>query len=195
MTQTPEPWRAEAPFGTHGESIGDSGFDLLYYMCTERPNGDVPRWQSEDTMPFATWLALESELQDMWLPFELEVADLLRPLHRQVAKLHNGFPFSEAERSWMLRLTTEPVSRDAVQPPYEGFADLEEGIVSAGLLRVVSGRDLMRRWISWRRETDEYTGQGTLAYAQDALAHLIELVAPDESLPASYLALRQPPRT
>jgi hypothetical protein len=189
MTQAPEPWRAEAPFGIHGASIGDSGFDLLHYMCTERPNGDVPHWQPEDTMPFATWLALESELQDMSLPFELEIADLLRPFHRQVAKLHDGLPFSEAERSWMLHLKAEPLSGDAVPPPYEGFADLEEGIVSAGLLRVVSGRDLMRRWISWRRETDEYTGQGTMMYARDALADLIQLVAPDESLPESYTSL------
>ena len=186
-----QPWRAEAPFGTYGTGIGDSGFDLLHYMCTERPNGDMPQWQSKDTLAFATWLSMEVDLQDMPLPVELEVADLLRPFHRQVEKFHNAFPFSEAERSWMVRLEAEPESKDAVQPPFEGFADLEEGIVSAGLRRVVTGRDLMRRWISWRRETDEYTGQGTMTYARDALAELIQLVAPDESLPESYTSLRK----
>lgn len=45
----------------------------------------------------------------------------------------------------------------------------------------------MRRWLSWRSETDEYTGQGSLDQAREALADLIGLVAPDETLPSSYI--------
>ena len=46
----------------------------------------------------------------------------------------------------------------------------------AGVRRVVSGRDLMRRWIAWRREAGEYEGQGSHDQARDALRTMQELM-------------------
>jgi hypothetical protein len=70
--------------------------------------------------------------------------------------------------------------------------------MSAGIRRVIHGRDLLQRWWSWRRETGEYAGQGSLDQARDALEGVIELIAPELGLPETYVALRatgddQPP--
>jgi hypothetical protein len=207
VTESLDPWRAGQPDGGTGEMVGDDGFVLLGYLCDEHPRSDLDSWGQADTTGLLSWLELERELQTLPLPQELDKDRQRLPFERLSAQLHSALPYSEAERHWLtdteppnpLLLLTPPIDHKTIVEEqsrhHERYFGLEARIVSAGLIHVVSGRDLMRRWLSWRSETDEYTGQGTLAYAQDALADLIELVAPDESLPASYLALRQRPRT
>jgi len=48
----------------------------------------------------------------------------------------------------------------------------------------------MRRWIAWRRQTDELAGQGTYDLALETLRGLVELLAPGKPLPDSYRRLR-----
>ncbi len=49
--------------------------------------------------------------------------------------------------------------------------------------------DLIRRWMSWHREADEYTGQNALGVARSALAELIVMLEPDKPLPPEYIRL------
>ena len=182
--------------------VGDDGYDvLLGYLCDEHPGSDLDSWGQADTTGFTSWRSLECELQKLPLPEELDKDRQRLPFERLTAQLHSALPYSEGERHWLMNteppdpLLLLPVPLDnktivEVQSRYhERYFGLEARIVSAGLIHVVSGRDLMRRWLSWRSETDEYTGQGSLDLARDALASLIKLVAPDEDIPRSYLSL------
>jgi hypothetical protein len=47
----------------------------------------------------------------------------------------------------------------------------------AGVQRTVEGRDLMRRWMSWLKEADEFQDQGSLGQARDALSSVHRLMA------------------
>jgi len=52
-------------------------------------------------------------------------------------------------------------------------------VFSGGMHRVVKGRDLMRRWWSWRRETDEFEGQGSLEQAKVAITEFTVILKSD----------------
>lgn len=186
-----------------GAMVGDDGYVLLGYLCDEHPGSDLDSWGQEDTTGLLSWLGLEHWLQALPLPQELDKDRQRLPFERLTAQLHSALPYSEAERHWLIDthppdpLLLLPVPLDnktifeAQSRYHERYFGLEARIVSAGLIHVVSGRDLMRRWLSWRSETDEYTGQGSLDQARDTLAGLIKLVAPDEDIPGSYLSLRR----
>lgn len=198
MTEALDPWRAGQPDGSAGAMVGDDGYVLLGYLCDEHPRSDLDSWGEADTTGFTAWHSLERELQTLPLPPELDRDRQRLPFERLTAQLHGALPYSEAERQWLvdteppdpLVLLTPPIDHKTIvevqSRHHERYLGLEARIVSAGLIHVVSGRDLMRRWLSWRSETDEYTGQGSLDQAREALADLIGLVAPDETLPSSY---------
>lgn len=149
------------------------------------------------------WTAADSEALDA-----LQEIDILEPLlvppattpmeNRQAFKLgmatfYAALPFTESERRWLL------VDPELMPPPdaipvneaYVTFIRQTEGeIMSAGIVRVVQGRDLLQRWWSWRREIGEYAGQGSLDRARDALKNTIGLLTPELGLPEAYAALR-----
>jgi hypothetical protein len=203
VTEALDPWRAEQAHGSIGAMVGDDGFHVLGYLCDEHPRSDLDSWGQADTIGLTSWLALERELQTFPLPSELDIDRQRLPFGRLTARLHGALPYSEAERQWLmnaeppdpLRLLTPPIDHQTIvevqSRHHERYLGLEARMVSAGLIHIVSGRDLMRRWLSWRSETDEYTGQGSLDQAREALAGLIKLVTPDETLPSSYLSLRR----
>src|ERR1700691_4830783 len=99
----------------------------------------------------------------------------------KLVAFHAALPFTETERNWLVK----PFG--AVDPTFEGISEQigerEEEIVTSGVRQVVEGRDLLRRWLAWRRETNQYAGQGTLDLAREALRGLVELLAPDMPLP------------
>lgn len=97
-----------------------------------------------------------------------------------------ALPFTVEERTWFL----DP---DGTTAERADKRNQEATIISAGVHKVVSGRELVRRWLAWRRETDEFEGQGTLDIAREALRSLHELVTPGEPLPDSYIRLRAEP--
>jgi hypothetical protein len=61
--------------------------------------------------------------------------------------------------------------------------------MSAGIRQTVRGRDLIRQWVAWHRETDEYAGQNAVGVARSALAGVITLLTPERPLPKEYVAL------
>jgi hypothetical protein len=196
MAEGLDPWRAGQPDGGMGVLVGDAAWNVLADLCDEHVNNDLASWQLEDAISVMSWQALERQLRELPLPNELDLYRQRLPFHRLVDQFHSALPYSEAERHWLV--DTEPAPLPPTSPDvdqeavlemqrryHERYFDLEVRTVSAGLIRVVSGRDLMRRWMSWRSEADEYTGQGSLNPARDALAGLIKLVAPDETMPTS----------
>jgi hypothetical protein len=195
------PWQAGQPDGGVGAMVGDEGFVLLGYLCDDHPHSGLASWQLEDSVGLWSWLGLERKLQTLPLPQELDTDDQRLPFELLTDRFHRALPYSEAERQWIVGTHPPepprpiPLDQGTLEEEQERYHEryfgLEARIISAGLIRVISGRDLMRRWISWRSETDEYTGQGSLDLARDTLADLIKLVAPDEIMPSSYLSLRR----
>jgi len=89
---------------------------------------------------------------------------------------HTALPYSEAEWHWLHRAYYElPVGSGR----WNIIRRQEIQLVSSGLRQVVYGRDLLRRWWAWRRETDEFRGQGTLDVARGALSAMVENFHPD----------------
>jgi hypothetical protein len=60
--------------------------------------------------------------------------------------------------------------------------------------KVVTSRDLLQRWLDWRRKTGPFVAEDTLDMARESLRTLHELVTPEKPLPDAYLALRGEPR-
>jgi hypothetical protein len=112
-------------------------------------------------------------------------------LHGSLAVFREAMPYSEAERRWLVDMNRQRKERSVPRPdgysrapaPVKeqllDFNAAEDEIVSAGLLQVVSGRDLTRRWWSWRRQTDEFTDQGSREIAYQALQDLGHMLVPD----------------
>lgn len=109
-----------------------------------------------------------------------------------MVEFRTALPFTEAERAWLLDGNGFPTTRFTVwDGPWQEIARQSEAeVMSAGIRRVIHGRDLLQRWWSWRRETGEYEEQGSLEQAREALGGLIALVSPELGLPESYVALR-----
>src|ERR1700682_5309756 len=179
-----DPWRLTSPFQDYTQKLGQYGVGLLDYLCIERPDADDPDWQQRDSLGWDQWMSLEHTLQDLSLPAELDAERQLRPFHERVHRFHTALPYTEAERGWLM--TANGCTGGTLEEMPGKLYDQEECIVAAGLLRVVNGRDLTRRWISWRRETDEYTGQDMVDYTRELLRDVIQLGTPDLPLPECY---------
>jgi hypothetical protein len=189
MTQGPD----RGPSDVYSRAVGEHGIELLDYLCVARQNAEPfseqrEEWQPGDSWGLQSWLALEDGLLLAPLSAGLRNETQLRRFHDASDMFHQHLPYNEPERAWLMKMALSPFTISNI-PEYFYNAE-EESITVAGLLRVASGRDLMRRWLSWRAETDEYTGQAVMDCVQDSLRDLVELVAPDQRLPASYRELR-----
>jgi hypothetical protein len=188
MVQGPD----QSPPDAYSAAVGEHGVELLDYLCVERQNAepfcDREVWQPGDSYGLWHWLMLEDSLLLAPLSASLRNETQLREFQHASQVFHRHLPYSEPERAWLMKTARSHFTSGDI--PGRFYNAEEESITVAGLLRVASGRDLMRRWLSWRAETDEYTGQAVLECAQDSLRELAELVAPDQRLPASYRELR-----
>jgi hypothetical protein len=137
---------------------------LLEPVPLERPRSQPFTWEEcdKDAMNFLqqfdTGIWLLGPAPDPYLDGG-DQADF----YRAIGRFHAALPFGEPERHWLFK------NMDLKEETHLGKA---EEIMSGGLLRVVQGRDLVRRWWAWRRETDEFAGQGSLNAAR---AELIEI--------------------
>ncbi len=146
-----------------------------------------------------TWLAGDTaSLNSMfWMEYALPEAiesPYLTPSYRAPLKeladtYHGALPYVEPERSWLVRSRDESWERQRNDPdrrpgPMEtvpGIKLAEGEIVSAGRVVRVTGRDLLRRWWSWRRGVDEFEGEGTLNLARETLVKIGELLVTPEA--------------
>ncbi len=184
MAQGTEQSQERLPFGPMGQEVGMHVGYLLEYLSAELLPIEDPEqpWLEDDLQAFEDWTELENWAEHLTGPVDqgqqgsAQNAEFYDLWH----KFHTAFPYNEAERGW-LRETFNDVATDDPEPedlPRQ-IGHREERILMSGLRQVVSGRDLMRRWIAWRRETDEFKDQGTLDVARGALRGLVELLTPD----------------
>src|ERR1700730_8263132 len=148
------------------EPFGHIGTELAFYadVLTQRL-ADEPEMLGDESggMPESDWLAF-----DGWLDFEGTVPlmaipeEVDGPLRSEVFDVllafHTALPYNEAERTWLSQITYLQDHEDMPRLIEEGH----HKIMVAGVRRVVSGRDLMRRWVAWHRETDEFAGQDSI---------------------------------
>lgn len=168
-------------------ALGSSAHEALHDLCdtrewTEKTWG---RWRSADSLAFYGCLYLELEASDVQsLLDEDKHEDEIGELNRLMVSYKTALPFSEAEREWLFNIVE---SEDRPHCLAAIRARKPEVIVSSGLRRVLYGRELLRKWWSWSRDTDEFSGQGTLDIAREALQHMNEKYAPHHGLPGPLL--------
>jgi len=100
-----------------------------------------------------------------------------------VQSFHTALPHDEAERRWLYD------NHGKVMRERGEVRDIEAEVMSGGIRRVIHGRELVRRWIAWRRESDEYTAHNGVGVARSALAGVITLLTPERPLPKEYVEL------
>jgi hypothetical protein len=177
----------QEPYG-HGPSLlGIHAKDLLYDLCVLPTWSEERRWRwvQGDKHAFHNWFTVEEHVPAALAEPGLSV-DQVDTITGVLGDVNVALPYDEAERYWLFAAYSEAYGPDSISTIRQREP---EEIVSRGLRRVIDGRDLMRRWWAWRRETDEFRGQGTLDIAREALRKLIETVAPGQ-LPEPYVALR-----
>lgn len=170
-----------SPYGYIGDEAGPNALGLLdNLLATKSPMslhiaGTVPRWDESDKRGFDYLIGLDSDMACIDPSFDIEgssTGELVRPWQELMASL----PFTEAERHWMIG-TARKQRREQREFP-EAIIPVETTVVSAGVRRTVRGRSLVRRWASWRRETHEFAGQGSLTKAIFLLDHIAYELVP-----------------
>lgn len=167
------------PYGSHGNEIGQDAI-RLFSILSEVPTHDNPpyKWDKADYDAYHIFTELDTGLRFLEPSPEVE-GDEIGDLHRAFERLHMALPFSEAERHWLRERPRryEPDIAGAIW----GQAD---EIMQDGLIRVVQGRELVRRWWAWRREVEEFAGQGALEETQQALGEIITTLVSDSNWPS-----------
>jgi hypothetical protein len=169
----------EVPFGLAPALLGLRAADALYDLCdvptwTEDARG---RWRVSDRRAFYGWLQIEGDTPEAQTALGNQDEDSLERLNDILHKYHSVMPYDEAERFWLFVTACEAQELSFAES-FHHIRKQEARIVSAGLRRVVYGRELLGRWWSWRRDTDQFSGQGTVDTAREALRELITMVAP-----------------
>lgn len=153
-------------------------------MSEQRHEGG---WHEPESDALGTLVELDWVLPHLRAGAEVSVEEL-EALATRLAAFQAALPFTAPERHWLVKVVGS-VDANYVQAA-RSLGTREGEIVSEGLRRQITGRDLMRRWHSWQMQADEYAGQGTLDLAREALRGVVQLLVPDMGLPDSYLRLR-----
>jgi hypothetical protein len=168
---------------------GESATSLARNLLLETGQSQRPSWLAGDRDSLGHMLFFEHEaLRAVESPF-------LNPEHRPdlrdlLATYHGALPYAEAERRWLHRTHDEVFEqrhkdfregRSTTKPgqPIDAVAEVRKAegeIVSAGKIEQVNGRELLRRWRTWRRASGEFEGQGTLDIAYSSLHKIGELL-------------------
>jgi hypothetical protein len=190
---SPNSNKANHPYGDVGKQAGDYARSLLEELCEPLiypaydKDGQPTDWDYADGGALNSYIDFEFFVLHTRATAEVS-ADEMAAFDLKLNALRLALPLTEAERQWIFQ------PKGSVDPHYKFIVEEigvhEVELVSAGVRQVVNGRDVMRRWRAWRREADEYADQGTLDLAREALRGIVELLAPDWPLPASYRKLR-----
>lgn len=185
IEEVPE-YERYGPFGYHGNDVGTFAISMLEELLeskqvTRPRNSAAVAWDKGDRRAFNSFQELDTGIKFIEPAREVDGSDL-GDLHRTFGRLHAALPFTEPERAWLWGAN----GRDAP----EGLVGEAAEIMAGGVLRVVQGRDLVRRWWAWRRETDEFAGQGSLDEARQTLGMLAETLVTEPNWPREYPDIR-----
>jgi hypothetical protein len=180
-------WERYGPFGAGGNDVGHHAIALLWGLRLEldtQSRPEAPRWDDPEVNAFEDLAELTTGIRFIEPQPEL-AGSAIGALHRDFQRLFAATPFSQSERDWMLEPPTRPTRE-------RGTGDLigkSVELLDAGVFRVIEGEDLARRWWAWRRERDEFAGQGSLEVARQALGAMSLKLVSEQHWPRQHQAL------
>jgi hypothetical protein len=175
----------EWPTPTSNPSLGMGALEALVDLSEDAPipTGDHRRWYVSDYEALLSSLRLEEKAKSEGIPTDAP-SDVRTELNGYLDSFYVALPFTEVERGIVHRVYGEPREAGKSHRDIPGQIRKQQfEVVSAGLRTVVRGRDLMRRWWAWRRELDEFEGQGSLEQAKLALVSFTGRIVPPEKMP------------
>jgi hypothetical protein len=176
----------ESPYGQAGGEAGERALDLLENLLTPKTpmpfeHGETPRWDKTDKEAFGCIIGLDGDMRCINPGFEAERGST-GITHEAWQQLTPSLPFGEGERNWLIETLRRPwhgSGRPGVQARFpDAFLPTEATVVSGGIRQRIESRELVRRWASWRRETDEFADQGNITRAIFLLDHLAYELVP-----------------
>ncbi len=161
-------------YGSEGFEIGLYGKSLMDYLSPEHEQpSDTVAWTAADYDGFNDFQELQ--ILELKLPIAPTV-DWGDRFHLNIAfrEYNMALPYNEGERRWLLSkfLAARHYGYDRIDS-VELVKSLDDRMMMSGVRRVVHGRDLMRRWIAWRRQVDEFSGQDGPFMARITLESII----------------------
>lgn len=141
------------------------------------------RWRAHLALPAKATIYWMAYFDDLLVNFCLEPEvpkerrqQAMERLTGHVVAYNAALPLHEAERRWVLSVAAHTeMDPDIggyfpVEGAYEPLLDTEARIVSGGLRQVVRGRELVQRWVSWRRSIGQFAPQSDLDQSSYSIA-------------------------
>jgi len=191
--EPPSEFERYGRFGHHGNDVGQDAISMLGALLEPVKSVDprviTPTWPKSDWLAFERLRSLDKGVKFIEAAPEVDEGEI-GDLHRLFVRLHGALPFSEAEREWMW--APSQIAREEVRRavPKMLLRQGQEVIMSGGLQQVLQPEDLARRWLAWRRNTDEFAGSGSVHEARIALAALAETLVIEPKLPREWPDIR-----
>lgn len=175
----------KSPYGDDGSEAGGNVLGLLDNLLAPKTpmpfgHGEMPRLDDMDKEALGYVIALDSDMRCIDPHFDPSGGGT-GLTHEAWQPLTASLPFREGERYWLMGLLRKHRRQNLEawgEIPDNLLVTAEATVVSAGVHHTVQGRDLVRRWASWRREAHEYTDQGNLTRAIFLLDHLAYELVP-----------------
>ena len=177
------------PFGSGSMDVWHHAYELLDDLSV-KTSTRTPQGLQRLNGGLVTLVNLERAVTLMAVHDTSEL-ERRQGFHQALGKLHAALPFSEAERGWFCATYKADLEDTSVRVEFAPYLERDEReavIVSAGVRRVVKGRELGQRWAIWRRQSGEYEDQGGLLMARNALRDIVVLTNPasEQWLPKAY---------
>ncbi len=166
-------------YGNDSRNMATAGEGFIREVVenSEKVQSGEPRvWNESDDMALEVWIEAEFLVPFLAPKDGVVTTDESYELFSDIGRLHGAVPFSDAERHWLVdkyRDMSDDKQRSRLR-------EQEIHLMSGGVRQVVQGRDLMRRWWSWRRQVDEFEGQRSLDAAIEAMQKIVDKVTPPE---------------
>jgi hypothetical protein len=178
--------QSASPYGMTGGEAGEHALGLLENLLAPKTPmpfapGETPRWDDTDIGAIDYVMELDADMRCLDPTFE-EGSVNTGETHKAWQALELSLPFNEGERRWLINALRQPsghIHQPGVRARYpHAFLPTEASVVTGGIRRPVDGLDVVRRWASWRRETDEFADQGNITRAIFLLDHLAYELVP-----------------